>query len=150
MEYKFLFSAVVILKKYHIISLLSIKIIIIDWRKMSMIRKVQVDGKTVEIFYKDGVEQTEENAMKGVENIPRDAISKEQMAVFRSNPYDYMEKMNKIVREADDDYLPRPSYCKLPNGEPRITQCNFGIPKKYWNLEMHVYNYDLMKSRFLY
>lgn len=115
-----------------------------------MVRKVQVGGKTVEIYYKDGVEQTEENAMNGVENVPRNAIPKEQMETFKNNPYDYMEDMNKIVREVDKDYIPRPSYCKLPNGEPRITQNNSGIPKKYWNLEMHVYNYDMMKSRFLY
>lgn len=116
-----------------------------------MTRKMKLaNGKTVEIYYKDGVEQTEENAMNGVENIPRSGIPSEQMEIFKKNPFNCMGEMNEIVREADRNYIPRPSYCKLSNGEPRITQNNEGIPKKYWNLEMYVYEYDMVKSRFLY
>lgn len=136
MEYKFLFSVVVILKKYHIISLLSIKIIIIDWRKMSMIRKVKVLGKTVEIYYKDGVDQSLASMWrnKRTENIPPEKVDKMLGRTGRER-----------ARKLDEDYIPRMH--KFHDGV--VVQNCFGIPEKYWNVEMHNYADECRESHYV-
>lgn len=89
-----------------------------------MIRKVQVNGKTVEIYYKDGVKQSSESMWRysKTENIPFDKIGRR-----------YTDKIE--ARKLDEDYIPRPH---LFHSGIVVQNC-FGIPEEYWNVEM--YNY---------
>lgn len=100
-----------------------------------MIRKVQVDDKIVEIFYKDGVEQTRKNADLGVENIPITDQFKDQIKVILEQVNGDTEALNTAWKE-DDNYRPR--VCIFgDNGKPLLVQNNVGIPREYWNIEMY-------------
>lgn len=101
-----------------------------------MIRKVEVLGKTVEIFYKDGVEQSAESMWrkKGVINIPPEKVDK---------------RLGKSTREQarllDEDYIPRMH--KFHAGV--VVQNCYGIPEEYWNVEMYNYADECRESHYV-
>lgn len=105
-------------------------------RKVKMIRTVKVLGKTVEIYYKDGVDQSRESiwCKGGVENIPPEKVDK---MLGRSD--------RASARKLDEDYIPRMH--KFHNGV--VVQNCFGIPEEYWNVEMHNYADECRESHYV-
>lgn len=111
-----------------------------------MIRKFKLthlDGSTVEfdVYYKDGVEQTEKNAFdyynEGAENISRD--------VFTDKEYDEWNDWTKVSKN-DLQYKPRPYMWRY--GKKRvIVQCNSLVPQEYWNIEMWNYEKEQAESK---
>lgn len=111
-----------------------------------MIRKFKYtlqDGTEYEfeIYYKDGVEQTEANAFnyhdEGAENIPRNT--------FTDKEYDEWNDWQKVVAN-DLQYKPRPYMWR--SGKKRvIVQNNSLVPQEYWNIEMWNYEKEQEESK---
>lgn len=119
-----------------------------------MIRKVQIEGsfgkKIVEIYYKDGVEQSMESAEAGVENIPFTDHFKKQVPVLltkggMNSVYDAFDKAN----EEDENYRPRVCMFCYQGGKPLLVQRNTGIPQKYWNVEMYRYERECTYTHYM-
>lgn len=114
-----------------------------------MIRIVEVNGKKVEIFYKDGVEQSIISANEGVENIPFSEHFKKQVPIMLGvgGSRDVYAVFDKAGEE-DREYRPR--VCMFSkHDKPLLVQNNSGIPMKYWNVEMYRYEIEATYSHYL-
>lgn len=105
-----------------------------------MIKKLKIDNSgysyEVEIFYKDGVEQSEKSAEASIENIPFDAFKES----------DYSNITPVVAREFDKQHKPRP-YLYRHGKERRIVQCNDYVPQELWNVEMYNYEREMEESK---
>lgn len=115
-----------------------------------MIRIVEVDGKKVEIFYKDGVEQSMKSAQSGVENIPFTEHFKKQVPEILGygggrDVYAVFDKAG----EEDREYRPRVCMFRYEKDKPLLVQKNSGIPKQYWNVEMYRYELEATYTHYM-
>lgn len=119
-----------------------------------MIRKVQVEGrfgkKIVEIYYKDGVEQSMKSADMGVENIPFTDDFEEQVPILlKRGGMEGVERAFDMASEEDEDYRPRVCMFCYERGKPLLVQNNTGIPQKYWNVEMYRYERECTYTHYM-
>lgn len=105
-----------------------------------MIKKLKInkDGYEylLEIFYKDGVEQSEKSSEDNIENIPFDAF----------NDKDYSNITPELASAFDRNYKPRP-YLFRHGKARRIVQCNDNVPQELWNVEMWNYERECEESK---
>lgn len=115
-----------------------------------MIRVVEVNGKKVEIFYRDGVEQSMKSAEAGVENIPFTEHFKKQVPIIldHSSERDVYKILDKAGEE-DREYRPRVCMFCYEKGKPLLVQNYTGIPKKYWNVEMYRYQWEEVYTHYM-
>lgn len=118
-----------------------------------MIRKVQVEGsfgkKIVEIYYKDGVEQSMESAEAGVENIPFSEHFEEQVPILLRRGVGDVFDAFSMANEEDENYRPRVCMFCYKGGKPLLVQRNTGIPQKYWNVEMYRYERECTYTHYM-
>lgn len=115
-----------------------------------MIRVVEVNGKKVEIFYKDGVEQSMKSAEAGVENIPFTEHFKKQVPILL--PKGYNRDVYAILDAASkEDREHRPRVCMFcyEKDKPLLVQNSDGIPMKYWNVEMYRYQWEMTYTHYM-
>lgn len=114
-----------------------------------MIRKVQVDDKVVEIYYKDGVEQSMESAEAGVENIPFSEHFEKQVPILLRRGGGDVFDVFSVANEEDENYRPRVCMFCYKGGKPLLVQRNSGIPQKYWNVEMYRYERECTYTHYM-
>ena len=101
-----------------------------------MTKKIKINNGgyeyLVEIYYKNGVEQSEKSAKAGVENIPLVNFEGQFGAVTSA-----------MARSFDNHYKPRPHLY----GKRKLVQANDLIPQELWNIEMWNYEEECEESK---